>query len=392
MKRKVHYLCFAVDEYTEKLLTYFPSAQPKVRYMVDTLKELGYSINIVSSCAIKKRGFYRGRSTTIDENEIHKYFSTFKTSLKFLNRMSIALSFIQLVLYCLFAIKKTDKVIIYHSIYYIRPISFLRKFFGFEYILEVEELYSYIEKCSEKFQHKEIEFINSSCAYLLINDLIDEKITRGKKPAIISYGSYSVPRNMSFDSFPYTDKINIVYAGVIEKLRLAAFTAVETATHSNYRIHILGFGKSEDITLLKNRIDEVNTIFKEERVIFHGKKTGEEYYAFLQACDIALDCHAYGNEIQPSAADYSFPSKISTYLANGLRVVSTDIRCLKKSQFSKYLYFYSNDTANTAKSIADTIKSINLLDQYDSRSIMNELNIKFSMQLNELLNTYQNEV
>ena len=45
-----------------------------------------------------------------------------------------------------------------------------------------------------------------------------------------------------------------------------------------------------------------------------------------------------------SSADYSFPSKIITYMANGLRVVSANIRSVKSSLVGEYLTYYDNNT------------------------------------------------
>lgn len=57
-----------------------------------------------------------------------------------------------------------------------------------------------------------------------------------------------------------------------------------------------------------------------------------------------------------SSADYSFPSKIITYMANGLRVVSANIRSVKSSLVGEYLTYYDN---NTPEDIAKAIMTIN---------------------------------
>ena len=88
-----------------------------------------------------------------------------------------------------------------------------------KFILEIEELYSYLDKANIGFRNQEIDFINSASAYLLVNTLIDEKISRGEKKAIISHGAYNVPPKLHTSSFKYKGFINVVYAGVIENTR-----------------------------------------------------------------------------------------------------------------------------------------------------------------------------
>lgn len=384
MKKRVHYLCFGVDNKTKDRLIYFPSAQPKIRYIADTVKNLEYELNIVSSCSIKNNGIFFGRSYKIDKNERRTYFSSFKTPVKFLNKVSVLLSFIQLIIYCLFFIKKGDSVIVYHSLYYLRPLKIVQKIKKIKFILEVEEIYSCLSENNKKFYKSEIAFMNSASGYLLVNDLIDEKITRKNKPAIISYGNYSVPQEFCYKNLYFNNsRVNVVYAGVIENIRKAAYLAVDAAKYlnSNYRLHILGFGNKGDIETLKSRINEINLSVDDERVVFHGEKSGEEYYGFLQACDIALSCHIYEEEMKESA-DYTFPSKLLTYMANGLTIVSSNIRCVKNSVLGNYMHFFKT---NSSKEMADVILSIDLNNKINSRKIIEELDVQFTIKMKKLL-------
>lgn len=383
MKKTVHYFCFGVDDRTRDTLTYFPSAQPKIRYIIDTIKRNGYTTNMVSSCSIKKNGFFKRQSYSIDHMEKHIYFSSFKSSNKLINKISILFSFIQFIFYIVFIVKKGDLILIYHSLYYLKPIRILNKIKKFKFILEVEEIYSYLSEENRKFENEELELINSASAYLLVNDLLDEKIPLGSKKAIISYGNYNVPKLLRYENFEYENYSNVVYAGVIENIRKAAFMAVESARYlnGNFRVHILGFGNEEDIFNLKEKIKQINSELNTEMVIFHGSMSGDQYHKFLQACNIALSCHIYDENMRASA-DYTFPSKIITYMANGLNVVSTDIRSVRKSALGKYITFFSE---NSPMEMAKAILSVSNVTQVNMRDVIKDLDKHFKIELGKLL-------
>ena len=82
------------------------------------------------------------------------------------------------------------------------------------------------------------------------------------------------------------------------------------------------------------------------------------------------------------SADYTFPSKIIVYLANGLQVVSGELRCVRQSQFGNLIHFYKD---NKPKSIAEEIQKIDFSSPYDSRSIINHMNLQFEKDFIDIL-------
>lgn len=160
MKPTVHYLSFNVDENTKDNLIYFPSAQPKIKYIADTIKKTGFKVNIVSSCLIKNNGFFVVRSYIIDNFESHIYFTSFRTPIKLFNKISTILSWIQLIVYCLFYAKKNDKILIYHSLYYLLPMKIVSKLKKLDFMLDVEDIYSCLSKENKRYFKSEINFIN----------------------------------------------------------------------------------------------------------------------------------------------------------------------------------------------------------------------------------------
>src|SRR5690606_35053088 len=96
---------------------------------------------------------------------------------------------------------------------------------------------------------------------------------------------------------------------------------------NKYRLHILGFGNNSDIEELKKLINYVNKEKGYECCRYYGSLDGEKYSEFLLDCDIGLNPQKEGEYM-----DFAFPSKILSYLAHGLEVVSTRIKSVEQSK------------------------------------------------------------
>lgn len=109
--------------------------------------------------------------------------------------------------------------------------------------------------------------------------------------------------------------------------------------------------------------------------------SGEEYIRFIQSCDIGLSTQ------NPDAAfnATSFPSKILSYLSNGLRVVSIRIPAIEGSDVGDKLFYYDEQTP---KQIADAILSVDMAQAYDSRSDIVDLSNKFQNELMLMMKDY----
>ena len=100
--------------------------------------------------------------------------------------------------------------------------------------------------------------------------------------------------------------------------------------------------------------------------------------SFLQKCDIGLS-------LQNPEASFnmtSFPSKILSYLSNGLRVVSIRIPAIEQSSVGDLLYFYD---IQTPEAIANRIKSIEMNCPYDSRKRIKSLREQLKVDLERLV-------
>jgi hypothetical protein len=106
--------------------------------------------------------------------------------------------------------------------------------------------------------------------------------------------------------------------------------------------------------------------------------TGEAYIEFIQSCDIGLSTQ------DPNAAfnATSFPSKILSYMANGLKVVSIRIPAIEQSAVGDMLFYYDEQTP---EQIAKAILSVDMSAEYDSRKLILELSKKFQCDLEKLM-------
>lgn len=377
----VHYLCFYAEKDNMEYLVTFPSAWNKIEYIINSIHKCGYNVNLISAAQGKKNGFNSANNYTISDNEKHLYLSSFKTQFALINKLSIILIWIQIILYFIFKVKKNDVILVYHSLFYIKPLTILKKIFNKNFILEIEEYYSSTDNIAESYYEKEREFVKLAKSCICVNDIIGQEMENKGIKNICAYGDYRVPPK--YDGIIKNDKIKLVYAGVIECNRKAAFIATESMEFlgNNYELHILGFGNEKDISKLNVEIKRINKKLGYEAVKYNGHMTGEKYFSFLQNCDIGLSTHIYTKESLQNAK-YMFSSKVLSYLSNNLRVVAQRLECLENSKVGFLLNFYDEPDP---LQIANVIMKIKIEESYNSRKLIQNLNEEFVKDLKQLL-------
>ncbi len=376
IKGKIYYVCFYSEKEVESKITTYPSVLTKIDYVVSTIKKLGKEVEILS-IAPSKKGKFNGYFSRIDHLETHRYISSALHKNKILNKLSFLIQSNKILKYLKKHVQEEDRVVVYHSLYNRIWLKKYLKRYKNKVILQIEDVFSEIAHYARHFKNAEWNLFNMSNKCLCVNDiLLDSLVCVPNK--IVSYGSYNLPKQFTFKS---VDKIKLVYAGVIEQTRNAAFLAVSAMKYlpKKYELHILGFGNSEDILALRNHIKLANE--NEEKVYFHGRKSGEEYTRFLQGCQIALSTHSYDSK-DDASANYTFPSKILTYLANNLRVVAQRLTVLERSQVSSCITYYDRPKP---EELANAIEKINLQEEYNSREIIQKLDKDFRLKISKLL-------
>lgn len=362
------------DKHTNVVL----SAVNKLNYLIDVLSEAGLAIHIISPSLSAEKKRIKGRNEVLKEGVTLKTFDSLpggKALKRFIRRIHV---YSQLKKYLKENLSAGDTVIIYHSLGYYKFYKWLKEELKVKIILEIEEIFSDVGKTRFVTREKEINSFSYADAYIFPTQLLDNVVNSEKKPSVIIHGTYCVEKKCGQ---PFHDgRVHVVYAGTFDPRKggvQAAAAAAEFLT-GKYHVHILGFGSDDDKNNLLKTIKEVSEK-TECKVTFDGLKSGEEYIKFIQSCDIGLSTQ------NPDAAfnATSFPSKILSYMANGLRVVSIRIPAIEQSAIGKYMYYYDNQTP---EEIAKAIMQVDLNDGYDSRKVIMELSNVFTKELRLLLN------
>lgn len=352
------------------------SACEKAKYIYTILNKKGINVEIISPSYAKKTSFTRTDRINHSTVVVSGFSLGWRNSCsKVFSRISVML---WLLFFLIFKCRRKETILIYHGVQNI-PIFLIAKWIKkFTYILEVEEIYSMLDlKGAAPWRIRlEEHMINNSDRYIFASKQLDKEYNITRRPSIIISGNYSIPSILR----PKLNdgKIHIVYAGLIENEKVA-FKSVDIANwlDSRYHIHIIGYGNTSDIELLKRKIHNKNSS-GQCKVSYDGVKTGNEYISYLQQCHIGICPLTSDTRFQRAC----FPSKISSYLSNGLIVVTTKNRVLEESVYKDFLQFVENeDPANFAK----VIKNIDFINMLNPRLCVMQEDIRVQREIDLLI-------
>ena len=352
------------------------SAVNKMDYIIGAVESLNMSVNVVSATTRKDGKKAKGEIKKIGKN------STLKTFGNYLGKSKIS-RFIgqkrlkrELKKYLKENIKPNDTVIIYHSLGYCDLYKWIYEKLKANVILEIEEIYTDVVKQKHIDNEQERKTFEYANGYIFPTELLDKSVNTKGKPSAVIYGTYKNEKR--YEKIFNDGKTHVVYAGIFDPNK-GVITAVDAACflNGNYHIHILGFGKQSEIDYVKRKIEETAKKTDAE-ISYDGLLSGEEYIRFIQSCDIGLSTQ--NPDAQFNAT--SFPSKILSYMSNGLRIVSVRIPAIEKSAVGEYIHYYDEQTP---ESIAAAVMSGDFNDGYDSRKKIAELDKTFTRDLKVLL-------
>ncbi len=354
---------------------YIVSATNKMEYIARTIQTLGYQVEFVSLSLSNKRGFGFHKMQVCESNGLEaRFFPTCDMPIYWKWLKDIWRN-VCVFIWGLKHLDSEDIVISYHTTSKTSSILvWLRKVKRFRLILEVEEIYSDVAGIPQKAVRREYNTFENCDAYIFSTEMLEEKLNTAHKPFVVIYGTYNVEKVIKH---PDISVIHVVYAGTFDK-RKGGATAAAAAAYlpNNYMIHICGFGKPNEVDEMQKLVQELQR--KGCKIKYEGLLKGMEYISLLQSCSIGLSTQ------DPSAKfnNTSFPSKILSYMSNGLSVVSIGIDAVSKSKIGNSIYYYYNQTP---QEIANSILSVDIRECGSSRKTIATLDDSFKKEIARLL-------
>lgn len=352
------------------------SAANKIDYICGVLSRLGHSVEIVSASLTANKKGCAGKKVQLSEMITLKLLPCLGMGGVLKRAVRKVLTQLRLLAYLLHT-RKGEPVLVYHSLSYADTIALARRIKNFRLILEVEEIYADVTG-NEKDRQKEFRLFAAADAYLFPTQLLSEIVNTGRKPYAIVPGTCQAEPDRG-DSLFRDGKIHCVYAGTLDP-RKGAMMAAAAAEFlpENYHIHILGFGSEAEKRAVQELVAKLSGKCR-CGISYDGLLSGDDYIRFIQSCRIGLSPQ------DPDAAfnGTSFPSKVLSYMANGLQVVSIRIPAIERSAIGNCLHFYD---VQTPEEIAKTILSANFCSGEDPRMTVEQLDQNIAQELEKLLN------
>ena len=364
----IYYAAYYSTEDSGRVKNY--AGEDKVDYICQALNEIGEEVLIISNAKTLENRFAKKEKLHLFQSTNLLYFSSLPRRGIILHAIDVLWGYIQLVLYVLYNIKKTDSVIVYHSLGYRGIWGLLRKLKKFNYILEVEELFQAFDATKSSYKKKERKVFKHPDAFMFSSELLAEDINIDNKPSVIINGIYKkeaylekIERNI----------IKVVYAGSLEKQKGVDYIIpVAEFLPKEYEIHIIGFGSSDDIKRIEGIIKTTKG-----NVSYDGVFKGMAYIDYLQKCDIGV-CIQDENDVFNR---YEYPSKIFSYISNGLQVIANDLIQLRKSKVFPYLHIvYSKKPQDIARRIKSCMEN-----KIDSEDVLKMLDRNFKEEIQTII-------
>jgi len=371
---------YDISKYKNEERVYAPSAVTCIDYICSRLKNLNIECEIVSAAETRNvSGSYPMRKEKIAENVTLTQVRSTGYENRFLRELDKIRCRLWLVQYLTKNTEKNEIVFFWDSPVLYEPLilfKLLNKRKNIKILYFATEIFQEVIHLNRLKSNIEMKLFREADMLLVSTEYLNKKINRDGRPYVILHGTYE-PVTCYDESFD-DDKIHIVYAGIINSNKGAAKT-VDLAKYlpNDFVIHILGYGTVENIAMLKQQIIDVNSVGKCQ-VIYEGTYSGEEYNRFLQKCHVGL-CP---QNLKERYNNSSFPSKILTYLSNGLRVVSVDLPAIRDSLVGDLLFYSVSDKT---KDIAETILKIDFSSHYDSRKAISEIDAEFIEKFGKLI-------
>lgn len=353
-----------------------PSAVTKMDYVVSALNRAGYRVDLVSASHSVDRVGHGGRTVHLSNRNTVRFFRTMPWGPKIRRVVATLYARSILLIYLMRNTHKNQNVLVYHSLGYASTVAFVRRVRRFRLVIEVNEIYADVTS-SRRDRRREARLFKAADAFILSTQLLAPKVGAMGRPTAIVHGTYDVraARRVVRSS----EKIRVVYAGTLDPRKGGARRAISACEllDGHYSMHILGFGSVSEVDSIMADCARINKL-GQCSVTYHGNLSGDDFSEFLQSCDIGLSTQ---NADAPFN-ETSFPSKVLTYLAHGLKVVSVRLRVLEESALDDLIHYYEADDLN---SLAQAIEAAGRAEPKNVQERLKALDSGFVSDLRSLL-------
>lgn len=379
--RPIKYIGFFDFQDSKVSRNYFLACTNKMESIAEALNDAGYPVEIVSTAVGVNDRFFFAKGEVIWKSDLLKarFFPTFggpNVVIRGVRRWLTSICFLK---YLLLNTKKDEPIIVYHSTGFRNLLLLAKKVKKFKLILELEEVYQDVVDMTEAERKTELETFAQADGYIFPTKLLNDKINSGKKPYTIILGTYHVEQEIT-DKFN-DGKTHVVYAGTFDPRKGGAAAAAAAAAFipDNYVFHICGFGSPKEIADVKAAVDKVNKVTP-GKAVYHGTLTGKTYIFLIQSCHIGLSTQNPNAQFNAT----SFPSKILSYMSNGLDVVTVDIPAVRNSAVGKYLYYYQHQTPEEIAKAITQVKN----NGHNNKDIIFTLHQNFVNDIDSLMKRF----
>ena len=376
MNKLIRYIGFYDCQNSPVSRYYATSAVNKMDYIIQSIEKTGHEIDLISISFVDEVSFklYKSEKKKISDHTTLMLPPSFGGTGKLVRKVRTLWHLIYLFVFLLLHIRKGETVIVYHTLFYFNVILWAKRIKKFKLILEVEEIYQDVsDKVSNYLKKTEYKMFGVADAYFFSTELLDRKLNVRHRPSVINYGTYKKEPIIS-EKFN-DDKIHVVYAGVFS-VNKGGIISVASAQFlpENYHVHICGFGTKEEVSDMKQFIADVSRKSK-ATISYEGLLKGCDYIRLIQKCHIGLSTqspHTFFN-------DTSFPSKVLSYMSNGLSVVSIRIKAVTSSAVGPYVCYYDEQNPEQIATAIIQAKTVN-----HNREVIACLDKDFLLQLKQL--------
>ena len=368
---------YDTEEYGFENRSVAPSASSVVRYMAEVLNKID-NIEIISpSRTLNKKGVYSGRKIKLEDGICVIQPPTIGARTKVGSCIVAFFTRIWLFIYLLRNTERDEQIIVYHSLATMKIIKLISKLKHTRTIMEIREIYSDVISSNKKGRKKELKYFELADKYIFPTELLNRLINKSNKPYAVATGVYK-SENISNEIWD-DSKVHVVYAGTLQKEKGGALTAVRAAEFlsQGYHMHILGYGMKQDIINIKREIKRVSESTA-ATLTYDGFLRGEEFKAFIQKCHIGLSTQNSKGLFNAT----SFPSKVLTYLSNGLDVLSSRIAAVEESAIGTIVYYYDEQSP---RSIADALQKIDISTSKNKSRVLYQLDKNLMVELKRII-------